>query len=79
MTDTVSSKRSFKDKRLNVETERKKVSYPNALRKAYYVGYRAGYSAHSDIPNRFGSRAFAVNGFSKGLNTARKLNKYVYK
>ncbi len=78
MTNAVSSKRSY-GKRANVKTASKKVSYPNALRKAYFVGYKAGYSAHSDIPNRFGSRAFAVNGFSKGLSTARKINKYVYK
>ena len=52
-------------------------NWNSAIKKAYSVGYAAGYNANSKIPNKFGTRNVAVQGFSKGLQNARRTDKYV--
>ena len=49
------------------------------LRKAYKAGYNAGFHAHREIPNRFGTRHAAMNGFSKAIKNLRQNDKYTKK
>lgn len=54
----------------------KKESYGKAIRAAYDQGFRAGWAAHSELPNRVGARTAAKAGFSKGLREHKRSDKY---
>ncbi len=55
----------------------KKPSWIKDLKQAYSAGYKAGYFAHKEIPNRFGTRRSAINGFSSAIKTRRKSDKLI--
>ena len=85
MADTVANKKSFNERFNNFKTKTKttfnnaktKVSdYNSAVKKAYKVGWNAGYQAQKQIPNKFGVRVIASSGFSNGFKNAQKTQKY---
>ena len=51
-------------------------SYRKAIKDAYNHGYRAGWTAHEQLPNRKGARTAAKFGFSRGLSAHKKSDKY---
>ena len=55
----------------------KKPSWRSDINRAYSAGYKAGYNAHNEIPNRFGTRHSAMAGFSRALINARQNDKHI--
>lgn len=76
-TTTAKKKTTFKE---TVNNARTGVSEWNkAIKKAYSVGFDAGYNAHKSIPDKFGTRVVATNGFKKGFKNAQQAKKYTSK
>jgi len=46
-----------------------KPSWTSDLKKAYSAGYKAGYYASKEIPDRFGTRRSAMTGFSSAIKS----------
>ncbi len=49
--------------------------YKEDLRKAFYRGYKSGYSDANAIPNSFGAKSNAVFGYRQGINGYRQVKK----
>ena len=56
-------------------TKEKVQNYKADLRKAFYRGYKSGYSDANAIPNSFGAKSNAVFGYRQGINGYRQVKK----